>query len=80
MYEGPIILDNWAILSHHPHFVNLQMPYINIYGHVHDDSNHTTIGACGACVCVERWDYKPVDLDKLLADICKIRDKMGTIE
>ena len=79
VYEGPIILDNWAILSHHPHFVNLQMPYINIYGHVHDDSNHTTIGACGACVCVERWDYKPVDLDKLLADICKIRDKMGTM-
>lgn len=73
VYEGPIIIDNWAILSHHPHFVNVNMPYINIYGHVHDDLNYQDITACGACVCVERWDYKPVDLDKLLAMIEKMR-------
>lgn len=74
VYEGPIILDNWAIMSHHPHFVNMQMPYINIYGHVHDDCNYTNVAPTGACVCVERWEYKPVDLDSLFAQIQKQRE------
>jgi calcineurin-like phosphoesterase family protein len=74
VYDGPIIIDNWAIMSHHPHFVNMQMPYINIYGHVHDDYNYTDVAPTGACVCVERWEYKPVDLDQLLAKIQKLRE------
>lgn len=46
---------------------------IHLYGHVHAKEYHgafPTIARNGACLCVERWDYKPVPLNEVL-ELCK---------
>lgn len=46
---------------------------LHFYGHVHSKGyhdNYPTIARNGACLCVERWDYKPVELDKVF-DLCE---------
>ena len=49
---------------------------IHLYGHVHTLGCHDlypTIARNGACLCVERWNYTPVQLSKVL-DMCKESD------
>lgn len=46
---------------------------IHLYGHVHSkgkDDDFPTIARNGACMCVERWEYKPVLLSEVL-ERCK---------
>lgn len=59
----PIIIEDFIMLSHKPLYVGESSPYFNIYGHVHDDDRYKTISSHSACVCVERWDYKPVNIE-----------------
>lgn len=75
VYDRPVLIQDYIILSHAPKFTNLSTPYINIFGHVHDDPNIMTISPTGACVCCERWDYKPVLLDDILKRIKEERNK-----
>ena len=35
VYDHPIILDGFWILSHEALYVNTNMPYANLFGHVH---------------------------------------------
>lgn len=46
----------------------------HLYGHVHGKGNepglYPTIALNGACMCVERWDYKPVKLEEVIK-LCK---------
>ena len=69
VYDRPIIVQDFIILSHAPIFVTENMPYINIFGHVHDALNYNTVSKCGACVCCERWDYRPTLLENLVDEI-----------
>jgi len=46
---------------------------LHMYGHVHAKDFHgayPTIARNGACLCVERWGYKPVPL-KDVVELCK---------
>lgn len=46
---------------------------MHFYGHVHAKEYHgafPTIARNGACLCVERWDYTPVELNKVI-EMCK---------
>jgi calcineurin-like phosphoesterase family protein len=61
----PIIFKKHYILSHEPVFVNANMPYFNIHGHMHDNMNTLTKTDQTFCVSVERHDYKPVKLEGL---------------
>ncbi len=64
--EYPIILNEWVILQHTPPtYINEAMPYYYIYGHVHNTEMYQTITKTSACVCVERWDYTPVDIEEI---------------
>lgn len=68
----PIILSDKIILSHAP----VQNPksksqFYNIYGHIHNDAAYLDISASGRCVSVERIDYRPIDLDKIIKEISK---------
>lgn len=49
-------------------------PYdLHFYGHVHSKDFHgayPTIARNGACLCVERWNYTPVELNKVI-EMCK---------
>lgn len=70
-YPHKLIVDDNVILSHIPMRLGDDSPFINIYGHVHGNADFRTIDANGACVCVERWDYRPVDYEWLLSEIYK---------
>jgi len=46
---------------------------MHFYGHVHSkgaNASFPTISRDGACLCVERWDYTPVELNKVIK-MCK---------
>jgi len=60
VYDHPIIIGGFVILSHEPIFVNENTPYYNYYGHVHDDMNFLTETPRSRCVSVERTKYGPV--------------------
>ena len=83
VYDQPIIIDNFIILSHEPLFLNdfansNAKAYINIHGHVHGNvfNNSHYVN-----VCVERINYSPVNLDKLVqASMDKIKKEIGTLQ
>lgn len=62
VYDMPIIYNNFYILSHEPIFMNENMPYFNIYGHVHNNSIYADRTKNSWCVSVERINYTPAEL------------------
>lgn len=62
VYDKPIIVDDFWILSHEPLYVNENMPYANIFGHVHSNPAIKTISNKHCCVSVERINYSPIKL------------------
>lgn len=77
----PIIIQNRFLLSHAPFEPQDgkadRGTLINIYGHIHDKTEQgRTVTSCSACVCVERWNYKPVELE-VLKKMMKEYDKEG---
>lgn len=72
IYDKPIVVEDFFICSHEPMYMNRNMPYVNIFGHVHSNPIYNTYSACGACVCVERHGYSFVSLDEIK---CKIKEK-----
>ena len=68
----PIIYNEFIVLMHEPPcYYNDASPYFYIYGHVHSCEMYKTITKQSACVSVERWDYTPVDIDKIF-DLVKL--------
>lgn len=59
----PIIIEGFWILSHEPLYINENMPYANIYGHVHGNPTYKDYCRQSVCVCVERTDYRPIAFD-----------------
>ena len=60
VYDHPIILDGFFILSHEPLYVNTNMPYANLFGHVHNSPTIRDFSAQHYCVSVERIEYTPI--------------------
>lgn len=60
VYDKPIILDSFWILSHEPLYINQNMPYANIFGHIHNNPSYNTWSIRSYCVCVERINYTPI--------------------
>jgi calcineurin-like phosphoesterase family protein len=56
----PIIYKGFYILSHEPVYVNQNMPYVNVHGHIHGEKYESDqyVNAC-----VEHWDYKPFNFE-----------------
>ena len=71
-YDYPVIFRGFFILSHEPLYTCPSMPYANLFGHVHSMPVYRTISPRGACVCVERHDYKPVLLEELREQMHKV--------
>lgn len=63
VYDKPIIVKDFFILSHKPVYMTPDMPYFNIYGHVHVNPMFETRTDKSFCACLCRHDYKPVTLD-----------------
>lgn len=69
VYDLPVVYDNFWILSHEPLYMNRNMPYANIFGHVHDNPSYKTVSVRSYCVCVERINYTPVSLEQIHSEI-----------
>ena len=69
VYNHPIILENKFILSHYPQPIG--EGYVNIYGHIHTNPQRETISPNGVCMCVERWNYKPISFKEIKERISK---------
>lgn len=61
----PIIVEGFWILSHEPLYINENMPYANIYGHVHANPTYKDFSRQSICVCVERTDYRPITFEEI---------------
>jgi calcineurin-like phosphoesterase family protein len=60
VYDCPIILDDFFILSHYPIFLEANSVFANIYGHLHQNLYSNPKNLCYFNMCVEQHDYKPV--------------------
>jgi calcineurin-like phosphoesterase family protein len=61
----PVILKQHFILSHAPLEVIINdelTKFHNIFGHVHSSKDYLTEATNYTCVCLERWDLKPIKL------------------
>ncbi len=61
----PIIYEQFWMLSHEPLYLNRNMPYANIFGHVHDNPMYRTDSPQSFCVCAERIGYTPIRFDEV---------------
>ena len=76
VYDKPVIFEKFWILSHEPLYVCENMPYANIFGHVHGSPLYKDYSSQHYCVSVERIGYMPVSF-KEVAD--KIRQGKGNV-
>ena len=71
----PILIENFIILSHAPlEFLNENCPFFNIYGHVHNDPRYLDLTKSGACVSIERTEYKPIELGGIIKKAGELND------
>ncbi len=63
VFEYPIILDNFWMISHEPLYITENSPYANIFGHIHNNPMYLTVSTRSYCVCVERNNFKPICFD-----------------
>ena len=67
VYDHPIIIEGFWILSHDALYVNENMPYANLFGHVHSSPIFKDHSKQHFCVCVERINYTPIEFDRIKA-------------
>jgi len=65
----PIIIEKFLILSHEPLYTNTNMPYVNIFGHVHSNPQYLDYSKYHFCACAERINYTPIELSEILTKI-----------
>jgi len=71
VYDHPVIIKDFWILSHEPLYVNSNMPYANIFGHVHNSPIIKTYSKQHYCVSVERINYTPISFNDIISTIQK---------
>lgn len=69
VYDHPVIIGDFWILSHEPLYVNTNMPYANLFGHVHNSPIIKTFSRQHYCVSVERIGYTPIPFDEIVRKI-----------
>lgn len=70
----PIIVNDWFILSHQPLYINANMPYANIFGHVHGNKQYRDFSKQSFCASCERTNFAPVELDYAIAKMMESGD------
>lgn len=65
VYDLPVLYGGFWLLSHEPLYVNENMPYANLFGHVHASPLYRDHSRRHVCVCAERLDYTPTDFEAL---------------
>ncbi len=65
VYDKPIIFNDFWMVSHEPMYVNKNMPYANIFGHVHANPAYRTVSERSYWVGVERIGYTPISFEEI---------------
>lgn len=65
VYDLPVLWGGFWLLSHEPLYVNTNMPYANLFGHVHGNPQFRDFSPQHFCVCVERTGYAPISLEEI---------------
>ena len=65
VYDLPVLFEGFWLLSHEPLYVNRNMPYANLFGHVHASPLYRDLSSQHLCVCVERWGYAPLPFEEI---------------
>lgn len=61
VYDKPVLLDNFCILSHEPiQWIKDGDVYMNIYAHVHTQEMYKDYTSNSFCTSAERLNYKPI--------------------
>jgi len=74
VYDMPILYQGFWLLSHEPLYVNTNMPYANLFGHVHANPIYKDFSPQHVCVCVERIHYTPISFEQVKK---MIAERMG---
>lgn len=61
----PILIKEFYWLSHEPLYINRNMPYCNIFAHIHGNPQYRDYSEQGFCVSVERIGYQPISLEEI---------------
>jgi phosphoesterase len=69
VYDMPVLYDGFFMLSHQPLYVNSNMPYANIFGHVHNNPMFKDYSKQHFCVSAERINYTPISYSEILGKI-----------
>lgn len=72
VYDMPVIYQKFWILSHEPLYMNQNMPFANLFGHVHNNPMYRTVSELSYCVSVERMEYRPILFDEVKEAIMKL--------
>ena len=65
VYAYPIMIEEFWMISHKPLYLNKNMPYANIYGHVHGNEIYVDSSKHSFCACAERINYTPISWEKI---------------
>ena len=69
VYDMPVLYKNFWILSHDAIYVNRNMPYANLFGHVHNNPVIKDYSSQHFCVSVERIDYTPISFEEIVRKV-----------
>lgn len=65
VYDLPVLFRGFWILSHDAVYVNRNMPYANLFGHVHNNPIVRDYSSQHFCVSVERIHYTPILFEEI---------------
>ncbi len=80
VYDMPILFKNFWILSHEPIYVNSNMPYANLFGHVHNNPIIKDYSSQHFCVSAERIKYTPILFEDIAKQVNEESEKKNNIE
>ena len=75
VYDYPIIIDEFWIISHYPMYVNMASPYANLFGHVHTNTTYCDVSPRSMCICTERLDDTPILLEEVKKRILSLNNE-----
>ena len=55
-------------------YINDNMPYANIYGHVHGNEMYKDYSPKSFCASVEQIDYTPVEFEKIKQKVVVVHE------
>ncbi len=73
VYDKSVIFENFWILSHEPLYVCENMPYANLFGHVHASPLYKDFSTHHFCVSAERTGFAPISFEEIKKAIADAR-------